>query len=77
MLTSKQLSKELTRLFYIHRELPLAVGMLVSACIELACALVVEQPWQTLAYVFAAALALIAGVLIANVIRFEKKWGAK
>ncbi len=69
--------KQLKHLFYIHRELPLAIMMLVSACIELACALVVEQPWQYLAYAFAAALTLIAALLVRNVITFEKKWGAK
>ena len=68
MLTSTQIK----RLFYIHRELGVAVWMLLSACIELVCSLFVEHPWQYLAYAFAAALALIAALLVRNVIRFEQ-----
>lgn len=69
--------KQLNRLFYIHRELGLAVFMLISACVELVASLFVDQPWQYLAYAFAAALALIAALLVRNVIRFEQKWGGK
>lgn len=64
----------ISHLFYIHRELGLAVFMILSACVELVASLFVEQPWQYLAYAFAAALALIAALLVRNVVRFEKTY---
>lgn len=67
--------KTISRLFYIHRELGLAVFMMISACVELVASLFVDQPWQYLAYAFAAALALIAALLVRNVIAFERKYG--
>jgi hypothetical protein len=66
--------KHLKRLFYIHHELGLAVWMAVMACIELLCSLVVDHPWQYLAYAAAVLLGGIAAALVANVIRFEKKY---
>ena len=64
----------LSKLFYIHRELGVALMLAIAACIELLCSLFVDAPWQYLAYAFAAALALLAGLLVRNVIRFEQKY---
>lgn len=64
----------ISKMFYIHRELGMAVAMLVAAAMELIAGVIVGNPWQYLAWAFAAALALIAAVLVINVIRFEKKY---
>lgn len=69
--------KHLKHLFYIHRELGVALFLAISACVELVCSLFVAQPWQYLAYAFAAALALLAGLMVRNVMAFEKKWSSK
>lgn len=66
--------KRISRLFYIHRELGVALFLVCMACVELLCSLFVEQPLQYLAYAFAAALALIAALLVRNVIRFEQRY---
>jgi membrane protein YdbS with pleckstrin-like domain len=70
MLTSKQIK----RLFYVHRELGLVMFLLLSAAMELLASLFVDHPWQYLAYGAAALLALIAAVLVRNVIRFERQY---
>lgn len=64
----------LNRLFYIHRELGLAVFLLIASCMELVCSLFVAAPWQYLGWAAAALLAFIAGLLIRSVYRFEKMW---
>lgn len=70
MLTSKRIKQ----LFYIHRELGVALMLALAACIELVCGLVLPQPWQFIAFLFAAALALIAALLVRNVVRFEQRY---
>ena len=69
--------KYISKMFYIHRELGVALMLIISACVELVASLIVDQPWQYLAYAFAAVLALFAGLLVRNVIRFEKKYGGR
>lgn len=64
----------LKKLFYIHRELGVALMLAVAACIELLCGLFVPQPWAFVAFLFAAVLAMLAGLLVINVVRFEKKY---
>ena len=66
--------KRIKQLFYIHRELGLAMFLLLSSVMELIASLFVDHPWQYLAYGAAALLALIAAVLVANVIRFERQY---
>ena len=66
--------KRIRQLFYIHRELGLAVWMASMAAMELIASLFVDHPWQYLAYGAAALLALIAAFLVSNVIRFEQTY---
>jgi hypothetical protein len=66
--------KYISKMFYIHRELGVALMLAISACIELLCGLVVDHPWQYLAWTFAGLLALIAALLVRNVIRAEREW---
>lgn len=73
MLTSINI-KRIKQLFYIHRELGVALMLAVSACIELLCGLFVPQPWAFVAFLFAAVLALLAGLLVINVVRFEQRF---
>jgi hypothetical protein len=68
--------KRIKQLFYIHRELGVAVWMAAMACIELLCSLVVDHPWQYLAYAAAALLGGIAALLVRNVIRFEQTYSS-
>lgn len=73
MLTSINI-KRIKQLFHIHRELGVALMLAVSACIELLCGLFVPQPWAFVAFLFAAVLALLAGLLVINVVRFERRF---
>lgn len=66
--------KRIKQLFYIHRELGAALLLVLAACVELLCGLVVPQPWAYVAFLFAAVLALLAGLIVRNVIRFEKQY---
>lgn len=66
--------KYISKMFYIHRELGVAVVMLIASVMELVCSLIVDHPWQYLAWTFAGLLALIAALLVRNVVRAEREW---
>lgn len=70
MLTSKRIKQ----LFYIHRELGVAMFMAISACGQLVLGLFWPEPCQYIAFAFAAAQAFIAAFLVRNVVRFEQRY---
>jgi hypothetical protein len=74
MLTFKQLS----HLFYIHRELPIACATALMCLAHVLVLASINDAFVEAVMAFGAVVMfLITSSLIYGVIRFEQKWGAK